>query len=78
MAGNVPKDLLPNPRFAADWLVLEAHAQSIAPCAESTGVALFTLGEKTSVLPFRVVGIPLPVVAATDTVISQGVAEFTA
>ena len=70
MAGSVPVARLFKPRAAAVAFVAEPQAQSMAPCDAAVGVALWTLGLKTNVLPFRPVGIPLPLVAAIDTVIA--------
>ena len=74
MAGSVPVARLPRPRADAVATVAEPHAQSIAPCEDAAGIAPWTLGLKTSVLPLSTVGIPLPDVAATVTVMGQGVA----
>ena len=74
MAGSVPEARLPRPRAVAVATVKEPQAQSIAPCEDAVGAAPWTLGLKTSVLLFSTVGIPLPDVAAIDTVMGHGVA----
>ncbi len=42
---------LARPRCVAVWFETLAQAQSMAPCAAATGVALFTFGDKTMVWP---------------------------
>ena len=74
MAGSVPAARLPRPRAVAVATVWEPQAQSMAPWTDAVGVAPWTLGLKTSVLPLSTVGIPLLAVAATVTVMGQGVA----
>ena len=75
MAGSVPAARLLRPRAVAVATVKEPQAQSIAPCEDAVGAAPWTLGLKTSVLLFSPVGIPLPDVAAIDTVMGHGVAS---
>ena len=74
MASNVPAGRLAKLRAVALATPTLVHAQSMAPTDAAVGAAPCTFGENTSVWLFRVVGIPLPAVAAKDTVIDQGVA----
>src|SRR5947209_5635495 len=66
--------MLPRPRLVAVALVALAQAQSIAPCEAAVGAALLTFGVNTIVLLFSPVGIPLPAVARTLTLMFHGVA----
>ena len=66
--------LLPRPRPAAETAVAEVHAQSTAPTDVAVGKTPPTFGERLNARPFKLVGIPLPEVAANATEIVQLVA----
>ena len=65
---------LPKLRPAAETLVADVHAQSTAPTDVAVGSTPATLGERLNAKPLRVVGIPLPAVAASATETVQFVA----
>lgn len=75
LAGSVPSVRLVIARACAVWSVALVQAQSMAPIDADVGVLPFTFGDSTMVFPSRLVGMPLPELAAMAITTGQGLAD---